>query len=176
VVATWGALDVWVTRQVWKQRHGVISTPSSTARALRRERRRARRQARQTERAQERIRRQGGAGQLSHSCKRRRGDEAAGDGEHSHRPCRACPSRFRAGRCLRAAGLVRPRLHSDLGHGSDLGRGECRYTSAQSPWPAAQSAVRVTRTRGAPSSTAVCVPSEWAKGDCAGTAPVGEHR
>ena len=67
VVATWGALDVWVTRQVWKQRHGVISTPSSTARALRRERRRARRQARQAERAQERIRRQGGAGQLSHS-------------------------------------------------------------------------------------------------------------
>jgi hypothetical protein len=67
VVATWGALDVWVTRQVWKQRHGVVSTPSSTARALRRERRRARRQARQAERAQERIRRQGGAGQLSHS-------------------------------------------------------------------------------------------------------------
>lgn len=67
VVATWGALDVWVTRQVWKQRNGVVSTPSSTARALRRERRRARRQARQVERAQERIRRQGGAGQLSHS-------------------------------------------------------------------------------------------------------------
>lgn len=67
VVATWGALDVWVTRQVWKQRHGVVSTPSSTARALRRERRRARREARQAERAQERIRRRGGAGQLSHS-------------------------------------------------------------------------------------------------------------
>ncbi|KMS71034.1 membrane protein [Streptomyces viridochromogenes] len=67
VVATWGALDVWVTRQVWKQRHGVVSTPSSTARALRRERRRTRRQARQAERAQERIRRRGGAGQLSHS-------------------------------------------------------------------------------------------------------------
>jgi hypothetical protein len=67
VVATWGALDVWVTRQVWNQRHGVVSTPSSTARALRRERRKARRQARVTERAQERIRRQGGgAGQLSH--------------------------------------------------------------------------------------------------------------
>ena len=46
VVATWGALDVWVTRQVWNQRNGVVSTPSSTARALRRERRRARRQAR----------------------------------------------------------------------------------------------------------------------------------
>jgi hypothetical protein len=68
VVATWGALDVWVTRQVWNQRNGVVSVPSSTARALRRERRRARRQERATERAKERIRRQGGgAGQLSHS-------------------------------------------------------------------------------------------------------------
>lgn len=66
VVATWAALDVWVTRQVWKQRNGVVSTPSSTARALRRERRRARREARAAERAQERIRRQGGAGRLSH--------------------------------------------------------------------------------------------------------------
>ncbi|MGW3942026.1 hypothetical protein, partial [Streptomyces phaeochromogenes] len=36
VVATWGALDVWVTRQVWNQRNGVVSVPSSTARALRR--------------------------------------------------------------------------------------------------------------------------------------------
>ncbi|MFI9763817.1 hypothetical protein ACIHFB_38485 [Streptomyces sp. NPDC051963] len=67
VVATWGALDVWVTRQVWNQRNGVVSIPSSTARALRRERRRARRQARTAERAQERIRSRGGAGQLSHS-------------------------------------------------------------------------------------------------------------
>ncbi|AZP16339.1 hypothetical protein ACIGMX_31355 [Streptomyces aquilus] len=66
VVATWGALDVWVTRQVWNQRNGVVSAPSSTARALRRERRKARRQARAAERAQERIRRRGGAGQLSH--------------------------------------------------------------------------------------------------------------
>ncbi|MFJ6299403.1 hypothetical protein ACIQJX_39445 [Streptomyces griseoviridis] len=66
VVATWGALDVWVTRQVWNQRNGVVSAPSSTARALRRERRRARRQARSAARAQERIRRRGGAGQLSH--------------------------------------------------------------------------------------------------------------
>lgn len=67
VVATWGALDVWVTRQVWNQRNGVVSTPSSTARALRRERRKARRLARSAERAQERIRRRGGAaGQLSH--------------------------------------------------------------------------------------------------------------
>ncbi|GGN71650.1 hypothetical protein GCM10011579_048150 [Streptomyces albiflavescens] len=67
VVATWAALDVWVTRQVWNQRNGVVSVPSSTARALRRERRKARRQARAAERAQERIHRKGGAGQLSHS-------------------------------------------------------------------------------------------------------------
>ncbi|WP_279629940.1 hypothetical protein [Streptomyces africanus] len=67
IVATWGALDVWVTRQVWNQRNGVVSVPSSTARALRRERRRARRQARAAERAQERIRRRGGAGQVAHS-------------------------------------------------------------------------------------------------------------
>ncbi|MFI9820070.1 hypothetical protein ACIHFC_06255 [Streptomyces sp. NPDC052013] len=67
IVATWGALDVWVTRQVWNQRHGVLSEPSSTARALRRERRRARRQERAAERTQARIRRRGGAGQLSHS-------------------------------------------------------------------------------------------------------------
>ncbi|MGV9559764.1 hypothetical protein [Streptomyces sp. NPDC003401] len=67
VVSTWGALDVWVTRQVWNQRNGVVSTPSSTARALRRERRRARRQERVADRAQKRIgRRSGGAGQLSH--------------------------------------------------------------------------------------------------------------
>ncbi|MDX3642533.1 hypothetical protein [Streptomyces sp. MB09-02B] len=66
IAATWGVLDVWVTRQVWKQRNGVVSTPSSTARALRRERRRARREARVAERAQARIRRRGGAGQLSH--------------------------------------------------------------------------------------------------------------
>ncbi|NNN34937.1 hypothetical protein HLK59_32160 [Streptomyces sp. S3(2020)] len=67
VVATWGALDIWVTRQVWNQRNGVVSAPSSTARALRRELRRARRQARAAERAQARIERRGGAGQLSHS-------------------------------------------------------------------------------------------------------------
>ncbi|WP_128378590.1 hypothetical protein [Streptomyces cavernae] len=66
IAATWGALDVWVTRQVWYQRHGVVSVPSSTARALRRERRVARRQARAAERARERIRRRGRAGQLSH--------------------------------------------------------------------------------------------------------------
>ncbi|MEV6654629.1 hypothetical protein [Streptomyces sp. NPDC051219] len=46
VVATWGVLDVWVTRQVWNQRNGVVSVPSSTARRMRRERRQARRTAR----------------------------------------------------------------------------------------------------------------------------------
>ncbi len=43
VVATWAVLDVWVTRQVWNQRNGVVSVPSSTARQIRRERRRSRR-------------------------------------------------------------------------------------------------------------------------------------
>jgi hypothetical protein len=51
VLATWGVLDVWITRQVWNQRHGVVSSPSSAARALRRERRRARRAARAKDRA-----------------------------------------------------------------------------------------------------------------------------
>ncbi|MEU8622838.1 hypothetical protein [Streptomyces sp. NPDC048623] len=40
VVATWSVLDVWITRQVWRQRHGVVSEPSSAERGLRRERRR----------------------------------------------------------------------------------------------------------------------------------------
>ncbi|MFF3290279.1 hypothetical protein [Streptomyces sp. NPDC003023] len=64
VVATWAVLDVWVTRQVWNQRNGVVSIPSSTARRLRRERRRARRAARTAERAESRIRRRG-QGRLS---------------------------------------------------------------------------------------------------------------
>ena len=51
VVATWSVLDVWVTRQVWNQRNGVVSEPSSTARALRRERRRARREVRAASRS-----------------------------------------------------------------------------------------------------------------------------
>jgi hypothetical protein len=59
VVATWSVLDVWVTRQVWNQRNGVVSVPSSTARQLRRERRRARRTARGAEHAGERVRRRG---------------------------------------------------------------------------------------------------------------------
>ncbi|GGS03996.1 hypothetical protein GCM10010252_48560 [Streptomyces aureoverticillatus] len=73
VVATWAVCDVWVTRQVWNQRNGVVSVPSSTARRLRRERRKARREARVAARAkegirgQEGIRSRSGAGQLSHS-------------------------------------------------------------------------------------------------------------
>ncbi|WTO72147.1 hypothetical protein OG867_28055 [Streptomyces sp. NBC_00209] len=55
VVATWAVLDVWVTRQVWNQRNGVVSEPSSSARALRRERRRARREARIAQRDAARI-------------------------------------------------------------------------------------------------------------------------
>ncbi|MFJ8312020.1 MULTISPECIES: hypothetical protein [unclassified Streptomyces] len=55
VLATWGVLDVWVTRQVWNQRNGVVSMPNSTARRLRRERRRARRSPRAAERAGARI-------------------------------------------------------------------------------------------------------------------------
>ncbi|MFD3947448.1 hypothetical protein [Streptomyces sp. NPDC058579] len=46
VVATWSVLDVWVTRQVWRQRNGVVSEPSSTARPSRRERRREQKAAR----------------------------------------------------------------------------------------------------------------------------------
>ncbi|MFF0747284.1 hypothetical protein ACFYVL_43575 [Streptomyces sp. NPDC004111] len=56
VAATWGVLDVWVTRQVWNQRNGVVSMPSSTARQLRRERRSARRSARREARIREKDR------------------------------------------------------------------------------------------------------------------------
>lgn len=62
VVATWSVLDVWVTRQVWNQRNGVVSVPSSTARRIRRERRRARRTAREQTRKADRIRRRGTSG------------------------------------------------------------------------------------------------------------------
>nr|WP_329215461.1 hypothetical protein [Streptomyces sp. NBC_00683] len=62
VVATWSVLDVWVTRQVWNQRNGVVSVPSSTARRMRRERRRARRTARAQTRKATRIRRRGTGG------------------------------------------------------------------------------------------------------------------
>ncbi|MGW8889323.1 hypothetical protein [Streptomyces sp. NPDC055749] len=62
VVATWSVLDVWVTRQVWNQRNGVVSVPSSTARKMRRERRRARRTARTAARQATRIRRRGTSG------------------------------------------------------------------------------------------------------------------
>lgn len=60
VIATWSVLDVWVTRQVWNQRNGVVSVPSSSARRLRRERRAARRAARTAERDGARIRRDAG--------------------------------------------------------------------------------------------------------------------
>ncbi|THA58969.1 hypothetical protein E6P78_29900 [Streptomyces sp. A0958] len=65
VVATWSVLDVWVTRQVWNQRNGVVSEPSSSARQLRRERRRARRAARAARRDASRIRHQGADRRLS---------------------------------------------------------------------------------------------------------------
>ncbi|MFJ6716826.1 hypothetical protein ACIQOF_38435 [Streptomyces sp. NPDC091265] len=65
VVATWSVLDVWVTRQVWNQRNGVVSVPSSSARQLRRERRRARRAARTEQRDIARIRRRGTGRRLS---------------------------------------------------------------------------------------------------------------
>ncbi|WUL88766.1 hypothetical protein OHA41_33300 [Streptomyces sp. NBC_00342] len=55
VAATWSVLDVWITRQVWNQRNGVVSMPSSSARRLRRERRRARRAARTGQRDGARI-------------------------------------------------------------------------------------------------------------------------
>ncbi|MGI5448607.1 hypothetical protein ACQEVM_23155 [Streptomyces sp. CA-243310] len=45
VVATWGVLDVLITRQTWNQRYGVVSAPGSTARDGRGERRRDRGQA-----------------------------------------------------------------------------------------------------------------------------------
>ncbi|WP_408055432.1 hypothetical protein [Streptomyces radicis] len=31
-VATWAVLDIWITRQAWLQRNGVVSAPSSAAR------------------------------------------------------------------------------------------------------------------------------------------------
>lgn len=31
-VATWAVLDIWITRQEWRQRNGVVSVPSSAAR------------------------------------------------------------------------------------------------------------------------------------------------
>ncbi|WP_411106608.1 hypothetical protein [Streptomyces sp. cmx-4-9] len=43
IVATWAVLDVWITRQTWIQRYGVVSEPSSSARARHREARRAER-------------------------------------------------------------------------------------------------------------------------------------
>nr|WP_308437350.1 hypothetical protein [Streptomyces candidus] len=65
VAATWGVLDVWITRQVWNQRNGVVSVPSSTARQLRRERRQARREAHKDARIQGRRQSRPGPGRLS---------------------------------------------------------------------------------------------------------------
>ncbi|WP_284580588.1 hypothetical protein [Streptomyces sp. 2P-4] len=62
VVATWGVLDVIITRQIWNQRYGVVSEPSSTARSLRRERRRARREERAARRGRPGRSRQTAAG------------------------------------------------------------------------------------------------------------------
>ncbi|MEW2141035.1 hypothetical protein AB0892_31300 [Streptomyces sp. NPDC005409] len=53
IVATWGVLDVLITRQTWNQRYGVLSEPSSTARARRREARRAARSTRSARAARE---------------------------------------------------------------------------------------------------------------------------
>jgi hypothetical protein len=80
VLATWAVLDVWVTRQVFNQRHGVVSLPSSTARRLRRERRTARRAVREARRAEDRSARRAG--------RERRGGRCGGirveRGEHGH--------------------------------------------------------------------------------------------
>ncbi|QIQ05835.1 hypothetical protein [Streptomyces liangshanensis] len=78
VVATWSVLDVWVTRQVWNQRNGVVSVPSSTARQLRRERRRARRGARSAVRDAERARRAGRAGRGGRIPRRHEGGRERG--------------------------------------------------------------------------------------------------
>ncbi|MQS06979.1 hypothetical protein [Streptomyces alkaliphilus] len=32
IITTWAFLDIWITRQMWRQRHGVVSLPSSAAR------------------------------------------------------------------------------------------------------------------------------------------------
>ncbi|MFJ7588515.1 hypothetical protein ACIQZO_14245 [Streptomyces sp. NPDC097617] len=50
IVSTWGVLDVLITLQMWNQRYGVLSEPSSTARS-RREARRAARAARAARKA-----------------------------------------------------------------------------------------------------------------------------
>ncbi|MFD5791643.1 hypothetical protein ACFWH1_34135, partial [Streptomyces sp. NPDC127037] len=60
VVATWAVLDVWVTRQVWNQRNGVVSEPSSTSRVPGRVGGRARRGGRAGA---------GGAGRATHPPK-----------------------------------------------------------------------------------------------------------
>lgn len=53
ILATWAVLDVWVTRQVYIQRHGVVSNPSSAARDSRRARAREQREAERRRRDRE---------------------------------------------------------------------------------------------------------------------------
>ncbi|MFD9411732.1 hypothetical protein ACFWBN_32635 [Streptomyces sp. NPDC059989] len=59
IVATWGVLDVVITRQTWNQRYGVFSEPSSTARPRRRDAGRSARAGRES-RGPGRIRREDG--------------------------------------------------------------------------------------------------------------------
>ncbi|MDT9692367.1 hypothetical protein Q5762_29370 [Streptomyces sp. P9(2023)] len=73
VVATWSVLDVWVTRQVWRQRNGVVSEPSSTARPSRRERRRA-------QKAAARV----AEGEPGHEAGEQRAGHEAGEQEAGH--------------------------------------------------------------------------------------------
>lgn len=68
VVATWSVLDVWITRQVWRQRNGVVSGPSSAARRLRRERRREERAGRAVDRTDRAADRTADAGTLSEAA------------------------------------------------------------------------------------------------------------
>ncbi|MGW1890656.1 hypothetical protein ACWCP6_10435 [Streptomyces sp. NPDC002004] len=67
VVATWSVLDVWITRQVWKQRYGVVSAPSSTVRQARRERRATPQERAAPDGTQEHIRGRSRSHQLSHT-------------------------------------------------------------------------------------------------------------
>ncbi|MEU7074356.1 hypothetical protein AB0B30_38675 [Streptomyces narbonensis] len=89
VVATWSVLDVWITRQVWRQRNGVVSEPSSTARPLRRERR-------AEERAEEEAEDRAGERAEGRS-------DARQDGRTDARADGRAPSRAKAARLSEAA-------------------------------------------------------------------------
>ncbi|SOD64070.1 hypothetical protein SAMN06297387_11450 [Streptomyces zhaozhouensis] len=75
VVATWSVLDIWVTSQSWRQRNGVVSVPSSVARANARARRAERRAARKAARRQGR----GAAPASGAGAEGAEGAEGAGD-------------------------------------------------------------------------------------------------